>query len=512
MPHESKSFDPSVMLGSLVCIVALVASAIFFQQALDQQIAGIQAFISGYFDWFYVLSMSIFLVFVVYLMFSKFGDIRLGGVDSKPEFRTISWLAMLFSAGMGIGILFYSVAEPILHFSRPAPQFSSGNTFGAAHNAMGLTFFHWGFHPWACYALVGLALSYFCYRRGLPLSMRSTLYPLLGERIHGRLGDTVDALTIVSTLFGVSTSLGIGAMQVGAGLDHLYGTGNEPGLQVAIIGAITLLATLSLLSGLKRGIRMLSLLNVALALSLMLAVFLAGPTQFLLDAFVENIGVYLKTIPTNSFWTAAFSEEKQQWLSSWTVFYWAWWIAWSPFVGMFIARISKGRTVREFLMAVLVAPTLLTMVWMSVFGDTALYLQIFSGVDMASAIKDNVATAIYVLLEQLDMPAPILFLAMVCVVLFFVTSSDSASLVIDTIASGGSQNPARWQRVFWAVLEGAVAALLLHIGGLNALQLASITAALPFCVILWFICWGLLRERSAIQAGSAASPPSPVPN
>jgi choline/glycine/proline betaine transport protein len=478
-----------VSAGLILVFVLLGATA---TEAVGRTFGSIQDFFVEKFGWFYILSMAAFLVFVVALGFSRFGQIRLGPDDAKPDFSRPTWFAMLFSAGMGIGLLFFSVAEPIMHYA--SPPVGNGNNLIAARNAMGLTFFHWGLHPWAVYSIVGLSLAYFGFRRGLPLTLRSAFYPLLGERIHGRLGDLVDVLAVVSTMFGVATSLGLGAMQVNAGLNHVMGLTQSIGVQLIIIAGITALATASVVSGLEVGIRRLSELNMGLAALLLLFVFLVGPTFFLLNAFVENLGAYLRHLPVNSFWTTAFEGPKQrEWLSGWTVFYWAWWIAWSPFVGMFIARISRGRTIREFIVAVLLGPTLAGFVWLTVFGDTALYQEVFGSGGIVQAVSESVPKALFVLLDRYPLAALTGFVGSICVVLFFVTSSDSASLVIDTIASGGKQDPPVGQRIFWAVTEGVVASVLLLAGGLKALQTAAITTALPFCVVILLMCYSLWR-------------------
>jgi choline/glycine/proline betaine transport protein len=482
----------AVFWVSTAIIVSVVLLSVVATDAVSGFFELLQRGIVETLGWFYILSMTGFLLFAIWLMQSRFGSIRLGPDDSEPEFSRPAWFAMLFSAGMGIGLLFFSVAEPILHYG--APPTGTGHSLEAARNAMGLTFFHWGLHPWAVYSIVGLSLAYFGYRRGLPLSIRSAFYPLLGERIHGRIGDMVDILAVVSTLFGVATSLGLGAMQVNAGLNHVVGLNESPTIQIAIIAVITAIATASVVSGLEVGIRRLSEINMGFAGLLLLFVFLAGPTAFLLNAFVENIGSYLQRLPSNSFWTASFDgTQEQEWLGQWTVFYWGWWIAWAPFVGMFIARISKGRTIREFLVGVLLGPTLAGFVWLTIFGDTALYQEINGSGGIADAVSDNLPTAIFVLLERYPFSGLTGIICTACIVLFFVTSSDSASLVVDTIASGGKENPSVGQRVYWAVLEGVVAAVLLFVGGLAALQTAAITTALPFCAVIVVMCFSLLR-------------------
>lgn len=497
---------PVVFWGSTAIIVLILVLSIVATDSVGSFFGAVQRGIVEKLGWLYVLSMTGFLVFAVWLMCSRFGAIRLGPDDSRPEFSTPTWFAMLFSAGMGIGLLFFSVAEPIMHYG--APPTGEGHSLAAARNAMGLTFFHWGLHPWALYSVVGLSIGYFSFRRGLPLSIRSTFHPLLGERIHGRLGDAIDILAVVSTLFGVATSLGLGAMQVNAGLHHVAGLPESTGAQAAIIAVITVLATVSVVSGLSAGVRRLSELNMGLAALLLLFVAVAGPTAFLFNAFVENIGTYLQYLPRNSFLTTSFEgPQRRAWLGLWTVFYWAWWIAWAPFVGLFIARISKGRTIREFLVAVLLGPTLVGFVWLTVFGDTALHQEVYGAGGISEAVSSNLPTAVFVVLERYPFASVTGILCTLCIVLFFVTSSDSASLVIDTIASGGKQDPPVGQRIFWALLEGVVAAVLLIVGGLTALQTAAITTAVPFCLVVIGMCVALLRglREDPSQAGADPS-------
>lgn len=490
---------PVVFWTSAAIILAILVLSVLATDAVGDFFQWLQGGIVYRFGWFYILSMTGFLGFAFWLMFSRFGNIKLGPDDSEPDFSMLSWFAMLFSAGMGIGLLFFSVAEPIMHYTDPPS--GPGNDLQAAGQAMGLTFFHWGLHPWAVYSIVGLSLAYFGFRRGLPFSIRSALYPMLGERIHGRIGDIVDILAVVSTLFGVATSLGLGAMQVNAGLNHVMGLAESTTIQVVIIAVITALATASVVSGLEVGIRRLSELNMGLAALLLLFLFIAGPTWFLLNAFVENVGVYLQRLPVHAFWTGSLtSSDQREWLGSWTVFYWAWWIAWAPFVGMFIARISRGRTVREFVVAVLIAPTVMGFVWLTVFGDTALYQQVYGSGGIAEAVSESMPTAVFVVLERYPLSSVTGIICTLCVVLFFVTSSDSASLVVDTIASGGKKNPPISQRIFWAVLEGAVAAVLLFAGGLRALQTAAITTALPFSLVIIVMCVGIVRGLKSDQS------------
>ena len=486
--------QPVVFWASSAIIVILLVLAIVAGEGVKGFFDSARVAAVNSMGWLYLAATTGILLFAFWLLASPYGNVRLGPDDSKPEFNRVTWFAMLFSAGMGIGLLFFSVGEPIMHFN--APLESSPRSLTAARDAMGLTFFHWGLHPWGIYAVVGLVLAYFSFRKGLPLSIRSALYPLLGERVHGWVGHVVDTLAVVSTLFGVATSLGLGALQVNAGLHHVFGLFESETAQLTIIACITAAATLSVVSGLDVGVRRLSELNMILASLLLVFVFVVGPTALLLSAFVQNLGIYAQHLLSNSLWTASFDSQTHRiWLSDWTVFYWAWWISWAPFVGMFIARVSKGRTLREFMLAVLLGPVGAGFVWLTIFGNTALHQEIY-GDGVLSAIvaeKATFPTAIFVLLESYPLAKLTAVICTVCIILFFVTSSDSASLVVDTIASGGVENPPVFQRVYWAVLEGVVAAVLLYAGGLEALQAAAITTALPFTIVIIAMCFGLMR-------------------
>ncbi|GER06514.1 choline transporter [Iodidimonas muriae] len=485
-------------------ISALIIFATLCFAALDSGDAStifktLQSGIVERFGWFYVLSVAFFLVFVLGLAMSSFGDIRLGPDSSEPDFSYASWMAMLFSAGMGIGLMFFGVAEPISHYF--SPPTIEGGTAQAAREAMEITFFHWGIHAWAIYAVVGLSLAYFGYRRGLPLTIRSSLYPILGERIHGPIGHAVDILAVVSTMFGVATSLGVGVMQVNAGLNHLFGVPENEWMQLLLIALITGAATTSVVAGLDSGIKRLSEINLILAIGLLVFVLLAGPTLFLLQAFVQNIGGYLGSLVTRTF--TLFAYEPNHWISDWTLFYWAWWIAWSPFVGMFIARISRGRTIREFVINVLLVPSGFTFLWMTVFGNSAIFFDMEGISKLGEVVTTNMPVALFQFLEALPFSGIASILGTALAITFFVTSSDSGSLVIDIITSGGDKEPPVWQRIFWAVTEGIVAAVLLLAGGLVALQTASLASALPFTLVILVVCWGLyrgLRDERARKA------------
>lgn len=500
---SSPRFDvhPQVFFTSAAIIVGFVVFTIFFHKRVGDFFGPLQAAISSNAGWFFIWTMNIILFFALYLMFSRYGDIRLGGEDAEPDFSTLSWFSMLFSAGMGIGLLFYGVAEPMFHFgSSPFP--TSGPT-EAARTAMAITFLHWGFHPWAVYSIVGLALAFFSFNKGLPLSIRAVFYPLLGERIHGFWGNLIDILATVATLFGVATSLGFGVQQINAGLAHLFGWEQNATIQLLLIAGITAIATTSVVKGLDAGIRRLSELNVWLATGLLLFVLVCGPTLFIVNGFLENIGSYIQRFPTLATWGETF--ENTDWQNGWTVFYWGWWFAWSPFVGMFIARVSKGRTIREFIMGVLCVPAFVTFVWMTVFGNSALFIEMFGAGDIARAVAENVPVSLFVLLEHFPFAGVSCLLGVLVVVSFFVTSSDSGSMVIDIITAGGNPDPPIPQRLFWAILEGVVAATLLLCGGLAALQSAVITTGLPFGIVLIIMCVSLkkgLNEYTGVQTFS----------
>ncbi len=486
--------SPWVFFPAIAVILLFIFFGVFFTEGTGVVFDWIQNGIVTNFGWFYILSVAFFLVFVVFLFFSPYSEVKLGPDDSEPDYSYLSWFAMLFSAGMGIGLVFFSVAEPILHYS--SPPTGEGGTAEAASEAMRLTFFHWGVHAWAIYIVVGLSLAYFSFRKGLPLSIRSAFHPVLGDRVHGPIGHTIDVLAIFGTLFGVATSLGLGVMQVNSGLDYLFGIEVSTTVQIILIGAITAVATTSVVLGLDKGIRRLSNFNMVVAVTLVLFVFAFGPTVFILNAWMENSGNYLQSLMETTFWLDTWGDG--EWQGSWTLFYWGWWIAWSPFVGMFIARISRGRTIREFIGGVLLVPAAFTTFWLTAFGNTALHREVFGEGGIVGGANEEM---LFAMLQGLPLSAVTSFLAMIVIVAFFVTSSDSGSLVIDMLASGGNPDPPVPQRVFWAILEGVVAAVLLLAGGLGALQTASITTGLPFAAVLMVMCYSLFkalkREREA---------------
>ncbi|RUO62852.1 choline/glycine/proline betaine transport protein [Pseudidiomarina planktonica] len=490
---------PQVFFTSVAIILIFVLGTVFNLETAQTLFNATKDGITANFGWFLILAVQLFLVFAIYLAVSRFRFVRIGGNEAKSDYSFLTWLSMLFSAGMGIGLMFWAVAEPIFHYT--APPDMEGVSLAAATRAMDITFLHWGLHAWAIYAVIGLTLAYFTFNRGMPLSIRSAFYPLLGDKIYGFWGNVVDILAVVATLFGVATSLGLGVSQVNAGLNEVFGVTQSVGVQVGLIAAITGLATISVLSGLDGGIKRLSQLNLSAAALLLLFVIALGPTLFILKMFVQSTGHYLQNLLELSSWAQAYQQDTD-WQSSWTVFYWAWWIGWSPFVGVFIARISKGRTIKEFILGVLLVPSAMTFLWMSGFGGTAIWQAMNQGGGIVDAVNADYAMSLFAMLEALPWSFITSLLAMLLVVVFFVTSSDSGSLVIDMLSSGGNMDPPKIQRVFWALLEGVVAAVLLLAGGLSALQAAAISTGLPFTVVLMLmaVClYKALREDYTTQ-------------
>uniref|UniRef100_F4C430 Choline/carnitine/betaine transporter n=1 Tax=Sphingobacterium sp. (strain 21) TaxID=743722 RepID=F4C430_SPHS2 len=473
-----------VFLSILLCLI--------FKDSVDEWFTRTQYIITDNLGWFFIITVNTVLGFCLYLAFSKFGNIRLGGEEAEPEFSTVSWFAMLFSAGMGIGIMFFSVAEPVSHFANPPREVLDSSR--KAIQAMEYTSLHWGLHAWAIYSIVGLALAFFSFNHGLPLTFRSLFYPFLGEKIHGWWGHAIDIFSAIATLFGLSTSLGLGVQQMNAGLHYLFDWNMAISTQGILIFVVTSIATLSVVSGLDKGVKLLSNGNMVLAFLLMLLIFCLGPTLSILKSFVQNVGTYLANLVEISTWNDAYQESG--WQNKWTVFYWAWWIAWSPFVGSFIARISKGRTIKEFVLGVLLIPALLTLLWMTIFGGTALHMILHGDVSMITAVNDNISTALFVFLQKIPLTAILSTIAVCLVAFFFITSSDSGSLVVDNITSGGKEHTPALQRVFWAFLQGGIAIVLLWGGGLNALQTAVIIAGLPFAMIILLMCYSLLKGLS----------------
>ncbi|PWN08109.1 BCCT family transporter [Rhodohalobacter mucosus] len=488
---KNRLFDihKPVFWPSVILIFLLIAGTLIAGEAAEEAFESVRVGITEWASWLFVGAVNIFIGFALYFAFSKYGNIRLGGEDAEPDFSTMAWFAMLFSAGMGIGLMFFSVAEPMWHLLYP-PHSEAGTT-EAIRDAMGVTFLHWGLHAWAVYAIVALALAFFAFNRKLPLSFRSVFYPILGDRIEGWIGDVIDILAVLATLFGLATSLGLGASQAGAGMQYVFGLENTVNLQVIIIIVVTSIAVVSVVLGIDKGVRVLSEFNIRTAALFLLFILVVGPTFFILSSFIQNIGHYAQNFPAFAFWTQSY--EEGSFMTTWTVFYWAWWISWSPYVGMFIARISRGRTVKQFVLGVLIVPTLITFLWMSGFGGSAIFLETNGIAEIAAAVEQDQTTSLFILLDQFPWATITSFLAIVLVLSFFVTSSDSGSLVIDGLTSGGKLDAPVGQRIFWASIEGVVAAILLIGGGLSALQAGAISTGLPFVIVLLVMCYSLQR-------------------
>ncbi len=493
-----------------VLILAFVVGTLLMPEAAKEAFDGSKGWSIANFDWLFMVAGNIFVIFCLMLIVMPVGRVRIGGEDARPEYSNMSWFAMLFAAGMGIGLMFWSVAEPTAYYTAwyGTPLGVEANTPEAARTAMGATMFHWGLHPWAIYAVVGLSLAFFSYNKGLPLTIRSAFYPLIKDRSWGWFGHLVDILAVLATIFGLATSLGFGAQQAASGLNFLFGVDNTISTQIAIIIGVTSVAIISVVRGLDGGVKILSNINMALAALLLAFVILFGPTLAILTGIGTTLFSYLSNIVPLSAWTG---RDDETFYHGWTVFYWAWWISWSPFVGMFIARISKGRTVREFLVAVLLVPTLVTLVWMAAFGGSGLE-QAQAGIGALAGGITDASLALFQMLENLPFTQLSSAVAIILVLVFFITSSDSGSLVIDSITAGGKIDAPVPQRIYWAVLEGVIAAVLLFGGGadaLGALQAAAITVGLPFTLVLLVMCvslyMGLHHEVKFVARGAAST-------
>jgi BCCT family betaine/carnitine transporter len=495
---HGKVFSISALLTVLFVVLTLA-----LQSEVEPLFTAVRNWLTSNLAWFFLGSANIFVLLCLGLIVSPLGKVRLGGKEATADYSYTGWFAMLFAAGMGIGLMFYGVAEPMSHFSSAMGGVSvengvrtdwaplgaaAGDAQAAASLSMAATIFHWGLHPWAIYAIVALALALFSFNKGLPMSIRSIFYPLLGERVWGWPGHVIDILAVLATLFGLATSLGIGAQQAAGGIEYLFGITANNTSMVLLVTGITALALLSVMAGLDKGVKRLSEINMVLAAVLLLFIIVVGPTLAILTGFFSNLGSYLTHLPALS---NPFGREDANFSQGWTAFYWAWWISWSPFVGMFIARVSRGRTVREFLVAVLLVPSLVSVLWMTAFGGTALgqlFNDGFTGVqDAALELK------LFAMLGELPLTEISSFIGIVLVIVFFVTSSDSGSLVIDTITAGGKVNAPVPQRAFWAILEGVVAIALLLGGGLVALQAMAVSAGLPFTIVLLVGCVAVVK-------------------
>jgi len=477
-------------IASVIIVVAFVLWGVFAPAQLSETATSALGFTTEKFGWFYLLATFGFLIFCFYLAFSRFGRIKLGSDDDEPEYSTSTWFAMLFSAGMGIGLVFWGVAEPVSHFLTPPMEIAEQSP-EAARTAIRFAFFHWGLHPWAIYAVIALALAYFQFRKGQKGLISSTFLPLLGERIHGPFGKLIDTLAIIATAFGVATSLGLGTLQINGGLTHLFSLPGNLNVQLGIIGVITVLYLISATTGLDRGIKILSNTNLVIAIILLAATLFLGSTSFVFDIFTTTIGSYLQNIVQMSMRLTPFTQGT--WVGSWTLFYWAWWIAWAPFVGMFIARVSKGRTIKEFIVGVLLVPSLLSFLWFAVFGGNALHQEMFENLPIAEAVSSDITSALFISLENLPAGTLLAGLATLLIITFFITSADSATFVLGMLSSEGRLDPPNKIKITWGILQSLIAGVLLYSGGLQGLQTASIVTALPFAVIMIFMCISLYK-------------------
>ena len=510
--------NPTMAIASIAMVLVFVLFTVANGEQANALYTGAKQWIEGSLGWYYVAVVSALLFFTFWVGLSRFGNLRLGQEHERPEFSNFSWFAMLFSAAVGTGLLFWSIAEPLMHMQGNPFMEMAGVKAGtpeAAQIALRVTMFHWGLHGWSIYIIVGLILAYFTYRRGLPLTIRSALYPLLGERIYGPLGHVVDLLAIFSTLFGTATTMGLGVAQMNAGLSYMFGWEVSTSNQLILIAATAVVATLSAVSGVRRGILWLSEWNIRLSSILFAFLLLAGPTVFLLGLYATSIGDYLAHFIPMGLWTD--SNPERQWQGWWTIFYWGWWLSWGPFVGMFIARISRGRTVRQVVLGGMLASTLGAFLWIVIMGGTGVHLQL-SGVDLGSVANSDLTMVLYKTIEGLGVEWATMAmagLATLMIVSWFVTSADSATLVICTILSMGDENPPQRFRVIWGLGLGALAGVLLLAGGLQGLQAATIVAALPFSLILLLICYCLVRalfeeEGAAVPEGAAVLVPVEV--
>lgn len=494
--EKQTSFNPLVIGATLFFVVLLVAMILIAPEQTQTLLNAAKSGIFANFSWFYVLAFSVFLGFLVILSVSSLGNIKLGNDEEEPEFGFLSWLAMLFAAGMGVGLMFFGVAEPLTHY---LSDITTGSAEHKQQEALLHTLFHWGIHAWAVYGTIALALAYFGFRYKLPLALRSCFYPLLKERINGKLGDLIDIMALLATLFGVITTLGFGASQLGAGLHQLgWISENSFSLQVVVIAVVMSLAIFSAISGVGKGVKILSELNLTLAFCLLIFVLVAGPTLYLLSAFSDNIGTYLSNLVQLSFKTYVYEQEHTGWFSGWTILYWAWWCSWAPFVGLFIARISRGRTIREFIFGVLVIPSMFGILWFTVFGNTAIWLNDGEAAGTLGQMISSPETLLFKFLDYLPLSSVTGLVSLVVISLFFITSADSGIYVLNNIASRDKSLVApRWQAVMWGVLMSVVAIVLMQSGGLANLQAMTLLVALPFAMLMLLMCFSLWKGLSA---------------
>ena len=481
--------NKTVFFSAIAVIVLSISFTLIFRKQADYYFDIAQSYVSSHGGWIYTLTVNLFIVFCLYMAFSKYGSIRIGGEKARPEFSVWAWFSMLFSAGIGNGLVLFSIADPVRDFLNP-PRLGGQDPALIAQEAINFSFLHHGIHGWAIYSVVGLSLAYFTYNRKMPLTLRSAFYPLLGNRIYGWMGDVIDVMAVITTLFGLATTIGFGVGQINAGLNSVFGTPISLFYQVIIIVAITLAATLSAFSGLNKGVKILSELNVRVAIAIFLLVLLLGSTTFILKSYIQNIGSYLTHFVEMSTWTESY--RKTEWQKIRTIMYWGWWISWSPFVGTFIARISRGRTIKEFILCVLLLPALVTFLWFSAFGGITMRDILQGDTAMIAAVNDNISTAIYVFFEKFPFAIVLKVLGLVLICSFIITSADSGALVVDSITSGGKLKTPPFQRVIWAIATGLIAAVLMYGGGLNALQTVVTISGLPFAILLVMMAYSLL--------------------
>lgn len=492
--------NKTVFFAAIGVIIFSVGFTLIFEEQAEYYFGIAQTFVSAHGGWIYTLAVNLFIVFCLYMAFGKFGKIRLGGKRAKPEFSLWAWFAMLFSAGIGNGLVLFSIADPVRDFLNP-PRLAGQEPALIAQEAINFSFLHHGIHGWAIYSVVGLSLAYFTFNRKMPLTLRSAFYPLLGNRIHGWMGDVIDIMAVITTLFGLATTIGFGVGQINSGLTHVFGVPSSLFYQVIIILGVTLAATISAFTGVNKGVQMLSKLNVRVASTIFILVLILGPTTFIFKSYIQNLGSYLVHFVDMSTWTE--SLQGTDWQKTRTIMYWGWWISWSPFVGTFIARISRGRTIKEFILCVLILPALVTFFWFSAFGGTTMRDILLGDTAMIAAVNDNISTALYVFFDKFPLAIVLKSLGVILICSFIITSADSGALVVDSITSGGKLKTPRYQRVIWAVATGIIAAVLMYGGGLNALQTVVTISGLPFAILLVMMCFSLYRGVSEDYEKSA---------
>jgi choline/glycine/proline betaine transport protein len=489
MANGNNSASRTVLYVSSVIVLLFVLFGMFLPTQMGNVVNAVFAFLTTDFGWLYLLSVALFIIVAFAIAFSRYGLIKLGKDDDRPEFSNFQWFAMLFGGGMGIGLVFWSVAEPLMHYITPPS--GPGGTPAAMETAMWITFFHWGIHPWVIFAIAGLALAYFQYRKGLPFLISSAFYPLLGDRIYGPIGKTIDILSVFATVFGVATSLGLGSSQIATGLQYIWGIKASPVSISIIIAVITALFTLATVSGLKKAMLATANIKIWLSIAFMVFIFVFGGMVYILNTFTYGLGGYLQNFIGQTLWMGNLS-----WVGGWTVFYWAWWIAWAPFVGQFVARVSKGRTIREFILAVTLLPSGFSLIWLAIYGGAAFNLDKLSNGAIQAAIKLDYTTALFATLKQLPLYQITGPLAIILIVACFVAAADSATFVLAMLTSGGNMEPDKKLRSFWGILQGAITIMLILVGGkaaLTALQTASIAAAFPFMLIMLCMCYSIYK-------------------